>query len=61
MVIWLNHPDDISKNILKIMTNNHHVVNAAAKWFEIINQTPYEKASNRILDSILEILKKTKD
>lgn len=61
VVIWLNHPDDISKNILKIMTNNHHVVNAAAKWFEIINQTPYEKASNRILDSILEILKKTKD
>lgn len=61
VVAWLNHPSEIPEVIDETLKNNQRVVNAARQWFETINQTPPEKASNRILDCILEVLNKTKD
>jgi len=58
-VFWINNPDEIEDCIIKGMGNEaKNVIDNAKKWFEIINQHPPEKASERIWDAIEMILKK---
>ena len=59
-VFWINHPDEMEEIIKKMLSNDSaNVVEQAQKWFEIINQHPPEKASDRIWNAIGEICKKS--
>jgi hypothetical protein len=57
-VIWLNNTNDIAQKIEDVLNdkNKQHIENAQ-KWFEVINQHPPEKASERIWNAIEEIIK----
>jgi hypothetical protein len=55
-VLWINNPNDIEKRIEKVLNNEaDEVIQNAQKWFEIINQHPPEKASERIWNAIIAI------
>ena len=58
VVTWLNHPDEISKNILSTLSNNSPIVESANHWYTKINMHPPELASARILESIDNIITK---
>jgi len=58
VVTWLNHPDEISKNILSTLSNNSSIVESANHWYTKINMHPPELASARILESIDNIITK---
>jgi hypothetical protein len=55
-VIWINSADEIADKINSGLNHNNEIVNYAQKWFEEINQSPPENASNRIWESIEVIL-----
>jgi hypothetical protein len=52
VVVWLNHPDEISKKIKTLLNDDFTVLNASQKWFSIINKQIANKASERIWDEI---------
>ena len=59
-VFWLNKPDEIAEKIeMMLGDKNYGVIANAQKWFEIINQHPPEKASERIWNAIGEICNKS--
>jgi hypothetical protein len=56
-VFWLSNPDEIDKILEKMMhADKDFVVENARKWFEVINQHPVDKASERIWDNIINIV-----
>ena len=58
-VYWFTNPAEMGKQIEKILVaNDTTVVKNAQHWFEIINQHPPQKASERIWKAIEEITKK---
>lgn len=57
-VLWINSPNDLDQIILQGMSNSSATVQAAQKWFEIINQDQPNKASLRILEAIKIIISK---
>jgi hypothetical protein len=58
-VIWLNSPEEIESKFESMLNSKDtKIVHNAQQWFEVINQHPPEKASERIWDAIEMILKK---
>ena len=58
-VFWLDSPEDIESKLEQILVKEGTIiVQNAQKWFEIINQHPPEKASERIWSAIEIITKK---
>ncbi|MCH8535873.1 MAG: UDP-glycosyltransferase [Flavobacteriaceae bacterium] len=55
-VIWLNNKEEIADKILEGLNNSEKYVTNAKKWFEVINQQPADKASERIVIAINQIL-----
>ena len=55
-VVWLNSTTEIETKIEQLLTNKISTTINAKKWFEIINQHPPEKASERICEAINTIL-----
>ena len=51
-VIWFNSVDEIEVKIKSILEEKVTTVNEAIAWFEIVNQKPANKASERIWESI---------
>jgi hypothetical protein len=58
VVFWINSPEEMSTAILKAISDSEKTLEQAQNWFEIINQHPPEKASERIWNAIEIILKK---
>ncbi|MCB0447267.1 MAG: hypothetical protein KDD03_07105 [Gelidibacter sp.] len=58
VVYWLDHPDDIAQAIIQAITNKELVVKNAKAWFLKINQEPYQLASERIMNTINQIIQK---
>lgn len=56
-VFWLNSRAEIADKIKMVLNENTETVNAAIKWFETINKVPAGKASERIWESLTEIIK----
>jgi hypothetical protein len=58
-VYWFANPAEIDLQIEKILnTTDKSIIENAQQWFEIINQHPPEKASERIWDAIAKIIDK---
>jgi hypothetical protein len=58
-VIWLDSPTTIDEKIEMVINNGHQKhIEDAKKWFETINQHPVDKASERIWESIDNIISK---
>lgn len=55
-VVWVNNPDEMADKIEKLLAHKAIAVKNAALWFEKINQHPVDKASERILNSIKQII-----
>lgn len=55
-VIWINSKKEIADKILEGLQNPEPYVKQAKKWFEVINQHPPNKASQRIYDAINDII-----
>lgn len=51
-VIWFNNADEIELKIKSILEGKVTTVNEATTWFEIVNQKPANKASERIWETI---------
>ncbi|MFN8275539.1 MAG: UDP-glycosyltransferase [Flavobacteriaceae bacterium] len=52
-VYWLNSADEIQEKIENLLKDDSpEIVKTAQKWFQIINQHPPEKASERFWDAI---------
>lgn len=59
VVFWINSPNEISKKIEMILTNDSkEIVGEAKNWFEKINQHPPELASENIWTAIETIIEK---
>jgi len=56
-VFWINSKDEIGPRLKAVLENSHKTVEEAKHWFEKINVPPAEKASEKIWNSIDEILK----
>ncbi len=56
-VFWINSKDKIKNKLSKALIPGEKKVKKAKNWFEIINQNPAEKASERIWLGIDEIFK----
>ena len=55
-VVWLNSSAEIETKIKQLISDKISTKINAKKWFEIINQHPPEKASERICEAINTIL-----
>ena len=55
IVVWLNHPDEISEKMKALLNNDTIILNESQKWFNIINKQPAKNASERIWDTIKKI------
>ena len=55
-VCWLNHPDTIANDLENLLKAPEKTVKASQEWLAAINQYPYPKASERILDEIIELI-----
>ncbi len=51
VVVWLDSPD-MESDLLKMIESSEKIAEAAIKWFEIINTSPFNKASERILKAL---------
>jgi hypothetical protein len=58
-VIWLNSKEELKDKILEGLNNPNKYVHNAKKWFEIINQHPPQKATERIVGALKAILYKS--
>jgi hypothetical protein len=58
-VIWLNSKEELKDKILEGLNNPDKYVQNAKKWFEIINQHPPQKATERIVGALKAILYKS--
>ncbi|MEP7095332.1 MAG: UDP-glycosyltransferase [Flavobacterium sp.] len=56
-VIWLNSSEEIAQKIKAGLSNSNATIDNAQKWFEKINQAPPQLASQRIWESIKQIVK----
>jgi len=56
-VIWLKSKKEIGPKLKAVLEYSHKTVGEAKRWFEKINISPAEKASEKIWDGIDEILK----
>jgi len=55
-VIWLNSKNEIANKIASLLNNNDkEVIKYANTWFNVINEAPADKASERIWNSINRI------
>ncbi len=54
-VVWFNSPEEIETKIEQLL-NQDKDVSEAQKWFEIINQQPADRASERIWQGITNII-----
>ena len=57
-VVWFSSPEDISKDLLAMLTDGKETSTAAKKWFEKINMHPPEEASKRIWDNIENLIQR---
>lgn len=55
-VMWINSPQQISEIILEGLSQPKSTLQAAQKWFEIINQAPAFEASKRIISGLSHIM-----
>jgi hypothetical protein len=55
-VIWLNSKEELKDKILEGLNNPKPYVKNAKEWFSIINQSPPQEASKRIVEAIEEII-----
>jgi hypothetical protein len=55
-VIWLNSKDEIVDKLKEGLNNPEKYVKNAKEWFELINQHPPQKASERVVKSIGQII-----
>lgn len=55
VVCWLDHPDEISNKIKRLLKDSNKIVDESQKWFKIINKEKANEASQRIWESILSI------
>lgn len=55
-VVWLNDKSSLASNIESMLSANEETVTAAQQWFEIVNQPPATKASDRILEAFEKII-----
>ena len=51
-VCWLDHPDEISKKIERLLNDSLKTVNAANQWFNVINKQSANNASSSIWKEI---------
>lgn len=51
-VLWLSHPDAIATMLEEMLMGVPETVTAAQQWFEIINEHPPQRASERIWNTI---------
>ncbi len=56
-VIWLDKPEDIDQKIRLSLSNSDNIMLNTQEWFKKINQHPPQLASNRIWESIKQIVK----
>ena len=56
-VFWVKSKEEIGLNLETVLENSHKTVEEAKDWFEKINLSPAERASERIWNGIDEILK----
>lgn len=57
-VFWIKSKEEIGPNLETALENSHKTVGEAKDWFEKINLSPAEKASDRIWEAIDKIAKK---
>ena len=57
-VFWLKSKEEIELKLETALENSHKTVSAAIDWFDKINQSPAEKASENIWDGINKIAEK---
>lgn len=55
-VFWINNEEEIVGIIKQVLKEKSETVNRAQEWFQIINQHPVEKTTERIIKSIQEII-----
>jgi hypothetical protein len=56
-VFWMDNPNEIQNKLEQILDKDtSSIVKNAQKWFEVINQHPPEKSSERIWNAIEEII-----
>ncbi|RMA57987.1 glycosyltransferase family protein [Ulvibacter antarcticus] len=58
-VVWFNNTDEISEKIEKMLSGTPEILKGAQQWFEKINLHPPQEASQRIWNSIDQIVDKT--
>ena len=58
-VIWVNNPEEIENKIASLLRDNSITLKKAQDWFVKINQHPANSASERMLDSIKNIIHKS--
>lgn len=56
-VFWVKKPSDFGMVIRQALDKPSKTVEVAREWFGIINQQPADKASSRILDACVHIIK----
>ena len=56
-VVWLNSSEEIAQKIKTSLSNSNATIDNAQKWFEKINQSPPQLASQRIWEGIKQIVK----
>ena len=55
-IVWFSSPEDMSKDLLAILTDGKETVAASKKWFEKINLHPPQDASKRIWENIEKLI-----
>ena len=55
-MFWLNHPEDIQKELHKMMIQNDEIIDQAQSWFHVINQSPARDVIGRIWLEIKSII-----
>ena len=57
-VLWINQSSDIERHIANVLSNTtfDYSLEVTKEWFSTINKLPAEKASQRIWETIHEIL-----
>ncbi|EJL66763.1 hypothetical protein [Flavobacterium sp. CF136] len=56
-VVWLNSSKEIAQKIRASLSNSNAIIDNAQKWFEKINQSTPQLASQRIWEGIKQIVK----
>jgi hypothetical protein len=57
-VVWFSRPEDISKDLLAMLTDGKDTLAESKRWFEKINLHPPQDASERIWDEVTQTILK---